>query len=102
KFFVVILPSMVMANVATTNGRADFFFISKETPNAEHRTSNIDLSEFGVGRWVLGVRCCSASFLLGKLVLDRCDFTLHDAQFHVSDGAAWLVEEVENAAGEAA
>jgi hypothetical protein len=33
---------------------------NKKTPNAQRRTSNIELgkhfSEFGVGRWAMGVR----------------------------------------------
>ena len=44
----------------------------------------------------------SPSLLLRDFVLDRCNSALHHAHPHVSDGAAWLVEEVDNAAGKAA
>jgi hypothetical protein len=44
---VVILPSKVMAKVATTNGRTSFI-AEKKTPNAQRPTPNAGFSELSV------------------------------------------------------
>jgi len=56
KFFVVTLPSAVIAKVAMTNGRLRVRRIVKKTSNFQRPTLNAQLSEFGVERWALGVR----------------------------------------------
>jgi hypothetical protein len=43
KFFVVTLPSTVIAKVATTTGR--WRFMTEKMPNAQSRTSNVQLPE---------------------------------------------------------
>src|SRR3984893_7400220 len=70
---VVIFPSTVIANVALTNGYADF------------RAADADLR-----RRLLRLR----DFMLG-----RCDFAFHFAEFHPLGDAAWSIEEVNDAAG---
>ena len=83
KFLVVILPSTVMANVATTNGRT-VFFIPQKTSNAEHRTPNIETvstpARFQLTlAFRLGVESLLYSLGFANFMFKRRDFFLHCA-----------------------
>src|ERR1700682_410942 len=68
KFFVVILPSTVIANVTATNGSLHLFLF----------------------------------FFFGDLMLERGEFLLHLAHFHMPNRATWPIEEIDDAARQAA
>src|SRR5690349_873815 len=83
KFFVVTLPSAVMAKVAMTNGR-----LRMESP----------LRRFGRDTKV------PPTFLLGfaEFMFQRDNFLFHFAEFHVFRCATRLVEQINKSAWEAA
>lgn len=114
KFRVVIFPSTVMAKVALTNGRAvraggrsfrpgfAFLVFTKKTSNIEHRTSNTEVSEFGVQCAALRVRCLPQSLRLRDFMFRGCDFTPHLPNLDAFRDAAGFVEEVNDTPGSAA
>jgi hypothetical protein len=55
KFFVVTLPSAVIAKVAMTNGRLRVRRIVKKTSNFQRSTLNCQNSALGVGRSALKI-----------------------------------------------
>src|SRR4051812_36970384 len=89
KFFVVILPSTVTANVTATKGRFG---------GASFRTSDFFEERRVVGRAEARPSDDVLLFLLADFMLERGEFLLHFAHLHVSDGAARPVEEIDEAA----
>src|ERR1051326_1515721 len=72
KFFVVILPSTVIANVTATNGLRRLCF-------GGTRFRAVDFALL---------------FVLADLMLERGEFLLHIAHLHMANGAAGPVKEI--------
>src|SRR2546421_569235 len=90
---VVILPSTVMAKVALTNGRADFWGKGVDLRDTARPVRRLD----GLVR-----RRARTLFRLRDFMLRRGHFAFHFAQAHAFRDAARFVEEVNEAARRAA
>src|SRR5438132_3787016 len=101
KFFVVTLPSTVIAKVATTTGRWRLRFMTGKAPNPQRPTYNIQLPELGVRS--SGVEGCeTSSFRFANLMFQRDYFAFHLAHFHAGDCATRLVKQINDRAWQAA
>src|SRR6267378_708033 len=101
KFFVVTLPSTVIAKVATTTGRWRLRFMTEKAPNSQRPMYNIQLSELGVRS--SGVEGCEASsFRFANLMFQRDYFVFHLANFHTCDCATRLVKQINDRAWQTA
>src|SRR5437016_4918902 len=89
KVLVVILPSTVIANVAVTKGRR-----KTRARFGRSRTRRLNFER--------ETEAPATLFRFANLMLQRRNFFLHFAQFHVRNYAAGFVKEINQSAGKAA